>query len=99
MTPQGHPRQPSPVADPTPHPARPPGWVWAAYAALFAASVPWYVPQGAARIWFGLPHWVVLSLLAMAGVAVFTVFVVRTYWPDDDTDADAGVQPPDEAGR
>lgn len=61
-----------------------PRWIWLVYLALFAASVPWYVPDGPLRIWIGLPHWVVLSIAAIAGAALFTVFVVRRYWPDDE---------------
>lgn len=61
-----------------------PRWIWPVYLALFALSVPWYVPDGPLRIWIGLPHWVVLSIAAIAGVALFTVFVVRRYWPDDE---------------
>lgn len=61
-----------------------PGWIWAVYAALFGLSVPWYLPaDGPLRIWFGLPHWVVLSLAATAAVAVFTAFVVHRLWPDE----------------
>ena len=61
-------------------------WVWAVYVLLFALSVPWYVPAGGPlRLWFGLPHWVVLSLAACLAVAVFTVYVVACHWsaPDD----------------
>lgn len=63
---------------------------------LFAASVPWYLPPGSpARLWLGLPHWVVISLVAYLAVAVFTAFVVARYWsatptgdePDDGEDA------------
>ena len=51
---------------------------------LFGASVPWYLPAAAPmRIWFGLPHWVVISLLATVGVAVFTALVVHLWWPDE----------------
>lgn len=64
-----------------------PRWIWPVYLALFAASVPWYVPDGPLRIWIGLPHWVVLSIAAIAGVALFTVFVVRRYWPDESAEA------------
>jgi len=71
--------------------------VWVVYLVLFAASVPWYVPQGPPQLWLGLPHWVVLSLVAMGGVAAFTLFVVRRYWPDiDDGDEHA---PPGDRGR
>lgn len=71
-------------------------WIWAVYVVLFAASVPWYLPAGGpARLWFGLPHWVVLSLAACLAVAVFTAYVVTRYWsapaagedPDDGDDA------------
>ena len=59
-----------------------PRWIWAVYLVLFVASVPWYVPAGAPlRLWFGLPHWVVLSLAATFGVALFTAFVVHFLWP------------------
>ena len=71
--------------------------MWAAYVALFAASVPWYLPAGPLRIWFGLPHWVVISLAAIAGVAVFTRFVVSRYWPDDDEAGAPGL--PGDGGR
>jgi len=76
-----------PRADRPPASVRLPRWIWAVYLALFAASVPWYVPDGPLRLWLGLPHWVVLSIAAIAGVALFTVFVVRRYWPDGDDEA------------
>jgi hypothetical protein len=63
-----------------------PRWIWVVYLVLFAASVPWYVPADAPlRIWFGLPHWVVMSLAATFGVAVFTAFVVHFLWPTQET--------------
>ncbi len=61
-----------------------PAWIWPVYLVLFGASVPWYLPADAPlRIWLGLPHWVVISLAATAGVAVFTAFVVHRLWPDE----------------
>ncbi len=33
------------------------------------------------RLWFGLPHWVVISLAASFAVALFTAFVVLRLWP------------------
>ena len=61
-----------------------PAWIWPVYVVLFALSVPWYLPgDGPLRIWLGLPHWVVLSLAATAGVAVFTAFVVHRLWPEE----------------
>ena len=39
------------------------------YLLLFGASVPWYLPEDTPiQIWFGLPQWVVISLLATIGV-------------------------------
>ena len=64
-----------------------PGWVWAVYLLLFAASIPWYIPADAPlRLWLGLPHWVVISLVATLGVAVFTVVVIRRFWPNEEPD-------------
>lgn len=63
------------------------GWIWVVYALLFGASVPWYLPDGPLRLWFGVPHWVVLSLGAIVCVACFTLFVVRRYWTEDEEDA------------
>ncbi|RMH02674.1 MAG: hypothetical protein D6704_13730 [Nitrospirae bacterium] len=58
-----------------------PGWVWLAYALLFAATIPWYFPRNQTLlVWLGLPHWTVLSLTATLGVALFTVFVIRKFW-------------------
>ncbi len=58
-------------------------WIWAVYFCLFAGSIPWYLPAGEPlRLWFGLPHWVVISLGAYVGVALFTVWVVRNCWPE-----------------
>jgi hypothetical protein len=57
-------------------------WIWLVYALLFGASVPWYLPQdNTPPIWLGLPQWVVMSLMATIGIAIFTAFVVHRYWP------------------
>ena len=62
-----------------------PRWVWAVYLLLFAASIPWYIPANASlRLWLGLPHWVVISLLATLGVAVFTVVVIGRFWSNEE---------------
>lgn len=68
-------------------------WIWLVYILLFGASVPWYLPAGPPILWFGLPHWVVISLLAYLAVAVFTAYVVTRYWsvpPDEDADDTEG---------
>ena len=60
-------------------------WIWAVYVALFALSIPWYLPADASpALWLGLPYWVVLSLAACLAVACFTAFVIQRYWPDDE---------------
>ena len=67
-----------------------PAWIWLVYAALFALSIPWYLsPLDTPVLWLGIPHWVVISLLATSGIAVFTAFVVWRYWPDSADDEDA----------
>lgn len=84
-------------APPEPVEPRSRPWIWAVYALLFAASVPWYLPPGSpARIWFGLPHWVVLSLSAYLAVAVFTAWVVARHWsaPPAGEEAERGEDPP-----
>jgi hypothetical protein len=59
-----------------------PRWIWGVYVVLFGASVPWYIRGDAPlRLWFGLPHWVVISLAASFAVALFTAFVVLRLWP------------------
>lgn len=62
-------------------------WIWAVYVALFALSIPWYLPADETpALWLGLPYWVVLSLLACIAIACFTAFVVGRCWPDGETD-------------
>ena len=61
-------------------------WVWVVYAALFALSVPWYVPADRSPpIWLGLPHWVILSLGAAVATALFTRYIVRAFWTVEPT--------------
>ncbi len=70
------------MTEPRSHP-----WIWAVYVLLFTASVPWYLPERATpRLWFGLPHWVVISLAASLSIAVFTAWVVSRYWSESDSD-------------
>ena len=60
-------------------------WVWIVYALLFAASIPWYLPPGSApELWLGVPHWFLLSLIPTLGVAVFTAYVIRRCWAEED---------------
>jgi len=70
------------MTEPQAHP-----WIWAIYVTLFAASVPWYLPESATlRLWYGLPHWVVISLAVSLSIAVFTTWVVSRYWSEPDSE-------------
>jgi hypothetical protein len=65
--------------------ARFPGWIWLTYLLLFSAAVPWYLPASASRpVWPGFPLWVTVSLAATVAIAVFTAFVIRRYWDEDE---------------
>ena len=69
-------------------------WIGVVYLILFGMSVPWYLPaRSPVPLWLGLPYWVVLSIAASVGVALFTAFVVVRRWPDDPP------SPPPEADR
>lgn len=57
-------------------------WIWAVYVALFSLSIPWYAPDSNV-LWLGFPYWVVLSLGATFGAAIFTLFVIRNFWESD----------------
>ena len=60
-------------------------WIGLVYVLLFGASIPWYLPKGRRpQIWLGLPHWVVISLLATLGIAFFTAFIIRRYWSEEE---------------
>ena len=60
-------------------------WIWAVYVTLFAAAIPWYLPQEFGQtIWFGFPMWVSISFLATLSIALFTVFVIHFYWSDQE---------------
>jgi hypothetical protein len=70
----------SPREEPLKHP-----WVWLVYVLLYGLSIPWYLAPGSApSLWLGVPHWIVVSVLATLGVALFTVFVIARYWTDSD---------------
>ncbi len=61
-----------------------PRWIWAVYVALFALSIPWYIPEiHPLPIWLGVPYWVVICLVASLAIACFTAYVVHRYWRED----------------
>ena len=61
-------------------------WIWAVYAVLFAASIPWYWPADAAEITLGLPTWAAVSVLGSAAISSFTAWLFITRWPKEDDD-------------
>lgn len=63
-------------------------WIWLVYLVLFGLSVPWYLPANQAPpLWLGLPYWVVISLLAVLGIACFTAWLIQRSWPLDEDEA------------
>ncbi len=64
-----------------------PVWVFVVYVLLFVFTVPWYLPRDfGASIWAGVPLWAAVSFAVTLAIAFFTVFVIRRYWPDDDSE-------------
>jgi hypothetical protein len=56
-------------------------FTWAAYAGLFALSIPWYFPNGGGEplVW-GFPLWGLISLLCYVGVAALTIWKIGAVW-------------------
>lgn len=68
--------------------SRPRPWIWLVILLLFGLSVPWYLPSDSTpALWFGLPYWVVLSLLAVFAAACVTAWMIQRTWPLDDEPA------------
>ena len=68
----------------SPEPCRK-GWIWITYVGLFLLSIPWYLPRKTQPLlWLGLPYWVLISLLVTVAIALFTVFVIRRYWSENE---------------
>lgn len=60
------------------------GWAFpATYLILLAVGIPWYWPEGDTRLWFGMPAWVVTSLVASLAVSVLTAMLLRRPWPGE----------------
>jgi len=58
--------------------------VGALYAALVALGIPWYWPEGEARIVAGVPAWVAVAIVTSVLVSALTAWLLLTAWPDDD---------------
>ncbi|MFC4001631.1 hypothetical protein ACFS2C_00855 [Prauserella oleivorans] len=73
-------------------PIRRPG-IWAVMVLLMVASVPLYLPSGTVRpLVFGLPYWMVISVVATLLFAAFTSWVCLRRWnlaePDEERRAE-----------
>ena len=57
------------------------------YLILFAIAIPWYWQWfGSAAIQpvFGLPRWVLVSILGSVGISVLTAWLIYKHWPEED---------------
>lgn len=63
--------------DPLRHP-----WLFVAIGALYALSIPWWFGEGKPSILFGLPSWVVVSLLCTFAVSCLVSFAALRLWDD-----------------
>ncbi len=61
-----------------------PLWIWLVYLGLFALSIPWYLADSLAmQLIFGIPFWVMTSILAILLAALFTIWAVHKFWKDN----------------
>ena len=59
--------------------------IWVVYLLLFAVAVPWYWPTGyRGPLVLGLPLWSAVSLGAVVLMALWTGFVIRRWWREED---------------
>ena len=64
-----------------------PRYVWIIYLILFSLSVPWWIPAGISmRPLWGLPLWLVTTIMAIGMIAVFTIYVIHFCWPEEGED-------------
>ena len=62
-----------------------PKWVWLVYLGFFVFSIPWYLPADIAmQLIGGLPAWLIFSILSVCLAAIFTSWVIRRFWKDED---------------
>ncbi len=60
------------------------GWTCLIYAALAAVGIPWYWPADDARIWLGMPAWVVVAIAASAAASAWTAVLLWRPWPGEE---------------
>ncbi|MDH4571980.1 MULTISPECIES: hypothetical protein [Salinicola] len=65
--------------------------VWIGFVILFALINPWYFPAGSwSPLFFGVPYWALIILLASLALSIFITWVVKTQW---ETGADEDEEP------
>ena len=62
--------------------------IWVTYAVLLGVAIPWYWPADDATLWFGLPAWVVVAVMASLLISVFTACLLHRPWPDETAGAE-----------
>jgi hypothetical protein len=56
-------------------------WVWCVYLILYAIAIPWYWPKDyQGPLVAGFPLWVAVTLISVLVLALFTAWVIFTYW-------------------
>ena len=58
-------------------------WIVVVYLGLLALVIPWYWPADDTRHAFGLPLWVIFTLVALLLTSAFTAWVFLTSSEDD----------------
>jgi len=58
-------------------------WVWSVYLILFIIILPIWPVTG---LTFGLPSWVVLTVLGGVAISLFTLYVLTFIWKEEDPD-------------
>ena len=59
--------------------------IWVVYLLLYAIAIPWYWPAGyRGPLIGGFPLWVAVSLGAILGLALWTVWVLNKYWQEEE---------------
>ena len=60
-------------------------WVWLVYACLYAVAIPWYWPEGyRGPLILGFPLWVAVTLGAILALALWTAWVIFSYWQEEE---------------
>lgn len=61
---------------------------WLIYAVLFSIAVPWYWPSNPITTTFGLPTWVVVTLVSSVAISGYTAWLLLFRWPQPPTTSD-----------